>query len=672
MTTAWARLRTVWWARPALLLLVSLLPRLYYVGTNAFSYDETHNLTFGALSAAGFIPYREVFVGIAPLALLSVQVSASLWLGTPWVRLILLIYGLLGVWAVYELALRHAPQRPFTAAVLATLFFSFNPHFFAVSTTITLEASALAFGLLAVLAMDQATGQAAVSRRALVWAAASGVAFALSLAIKVMVPFVPAVILAQMLLLIHDRGLLRQPGRAVGELVRLGLAWTAGSLAVLAVFTLIYDPALMYRDAIDFRLVLRDAAVAGDGDVNVAEELQWTDALQFLPLVIGAGLSVPVLRRQRPRVLWVWGTWLLMSLAFLTMHVPLRPRHLVTVLPPLTVLSGIGVAAWLDGSRRAVVRWVVVAGAAATLLASGAGAAYLAPTRNFVVTHPSRDAVLDYLHARTAPDDCVVAKENRFYFLSKRLPPPFLSEVSTARLFSGLLTADQVMAEIDRHDCAALVYDDSFDELAPTLAGLVAEYYSVTLKLVAADDEPITVYAVPRTTAPKGHPPPATPLAADLGGLVMFGGFDLTPGPWARGQTVYLSTYWQAQQRIPTDYRIFVHVTDGTGALVDSFDHWPFEARSEFGIADAALHPVYLDGDSLPENYPNAGLIPTHVWQPGQTLKETIALTPDLPPGEYTVQIGLFDPTTGERLDVPDDLDGGVANQLVLTTVEVR
>ena len=91
-----ARLRASWWIRPALLLLVSLLPRLYYVGTNAFSYDETHNLTFGALSAAGFVPYREVFVGIAPLALLSMQVSAALWLGTPWVRL---ICSSMGCWA---------------------------------------------------------------------------------------------------------------------------------------------------------------------------------------------------------------------------------------------------------------------------------------------------------------------------------------------------------------------------------------------------------------------------------------------------------------------------------------------------------------------------------------------------------------------------------------------
>ncbi len=664
-TTARPRLRALGWAAGPALLLVSLLPRLYYVATNALSYDETHNLTFGALSAAGFAPYREVFVGIAPFALLSVQLSAALWLGTPWVRLILLGYGLLGVGAVYALARRHAPVRPLLAATLATLFFSFNPQFFAVSTTLNLEASALAFGLLAVWAMDHA----GAAPRDLLWAAASGVAFGLSLAIKVMVPFVPAVILVQMLLLIHDRGLLAAPGRAAAALLRLGLAWSAGALMVVALFALVYDPVLVYRQAIDFRLVLRAATVAGGGDFNVAEELRWTDALPLLPLLILAALSAPRLRRARPQTLWVWGAWLLVSLAFLGLHVPLRPRHLVTVLPPLAVLSGSGVALWLEQARRPGPRTAIAAVTAALLVAAVTGAAYLAPTSDFIGVHPTRAATVDFLQARTAPADCVVAKENRFYFLAQRLPPPFLSEVSTARLYSGLLTADQVMAEIDRADCAALVYDDGFDELAPTLAGLAADYYSLRLTLAQADDdEPIIVYTVPRQT----DTPPTTPVDASLGGLLTLRGFDLTPGPWTRGQTVHLSTYWQAQQPIPTDYRIFVHMVDASGAAVANFDHWPFEPNADFHIADAALHPAYLGGGA-PANYPNAGLIPTHLWLPGQTLKETITLpVDDLPPGTYTLQIGLFDPASGARLDVPDSFAGGVENQIVLSTVELR
>src|SRR5690606_12638543 len=144
------------------------------------------------LASAGFTPYREVFVGIAPFALLTVQWSAELWNASDNVRLPMVLYGLLGVAAIFAMTRRAAPQRPLLAAAVATLLFSFNPLFFAASTTINLEAAALAFGLLAVWAMPQGP-----TRHAWGWIGAAGVLFGLSLGIKVLVPFVPGVILLQ-------------------------------------------------------------------------------------------------------------------------------------------------------------------------------------------------------------------------------------------------------------------------------------------------------------------------------------------------------------------------------------------------------------------------------------------------------------------------------------------
>src|SRR5690606_37855250 len=117
----------------AILLVASFLARLVFVETNEFSYDETHNLMFGTLASAGFTPYREVFVGIAPFALLTVQWSAELWNASDNVRLPMVLYGLLGVAAIFAMTRRAAPQRPLLAAAVATLLFSFNPLFFAAS-----------------------------------------------------------------------------------------------------------------------------------------------------------------------------------------------------------------------------------------------------------------------------------------------------------------------------------------------------------------------------------------------------------------------------------------------------------------------------------------------------------------------------------------------------------
>lgn len=686
----------------AILLVASFLARLVFVETNEFSYDETHNLMFGTLASAGFTPYREVFVGIAPFALLTVQWSAELWNASDNVRLPMVLYGLLGVAAIFAMTRRAAPQRPLLAAAVATLLFSFNPLFFAASTTINLEAAALAFGLLAVWAMPQGP-----TRHAWGWIGAAGVLFGLSLGIKVLVPFVPGVILLQMLVYLQRTGWLDTSlgissaaaswPKWLPRLVRIGLIWLAGLLLVGLLFALAYDPRLVYEQAVAFRLDLRAVTLAhADSGIDVTEALTWRDGVQFVPLVLGALAAVPMLRRQRPHVLLVWGAWLLLSLVFVGIHVPLRPRHLVTVLPALAVLSGIGVASgWQLLAPRQWARAALAALALLTIGSSMALAASQARIEEFTDEHPTRAAVINYIQQTTAPDDCIVAKENRLHFLSGRLSTPYLSEVSTARLFSGLLNSASIMADVDRHDCAALVYDENLEELAPGLRQRAGDYYALQLVFSdPADDESLWVYAVPRNSAT----PPQQPLDVGFYGAngreIALRGFDLLPqsppsdvveseqtgqaqaAPMrqvGQGEVLYLSTYWQTVTHPSTDYRMFVHLIDAGGNLALAADHFPFELDPDAQITDIQLHPAYTGagGNALPANYPNAGMIPTHLWQPSTTLKETIALSLDLSPGTYTLQIGWFDPVSGVRLDLNDAQPGGIENQVVLATFEV-
>jgi hypothetical protein len=57
---------------------------------------------------------------------------------------------------------------------------------------------------------------------------------------------------------------------------------------------------------------------------------------------------------------------------------------------------------------------------------------------------------------------------------------------------------------------------------------------------------------------------------------------------------------------------------------------------------------VYAQNDSAPDR----GQYPTWLWQPGEIVEETItlAIPPNLPPGRYTLHIGLYHPDTGARL----------------------
>jgi hypothetical protein len=97
-------------------------------------------------------------------------------------------------------------------------------------------------------------------------------------------------------------------------------------------------------------------------------------------------------------------------------------------------------------------------------------------------------------------------------------------------------------------------------------------------------------------------------------------GYDLE----ARPQDLELVLYWHALEPVETRFKIFLHLTGEGG---------PSDIRAQ---TDA---------------YPR---IPTSGWVPGEYLSERVTLNipADLPPGRYTLLLGLYDGATGGRLPV--------------------
>ncbi|HLB13153.1 MAG TPA: hypothetical protein VJO15_09360 [Dehalococcoidia bacterium] len=121
------------------------------------------------------------------------------------------------------------------------------------------------------------------------------------------------------------------------------------------------------------------------------------------------------------------------------------------------------------------------------------------------------------------------------------------------------------------------------------------------------------------------------PREVDLGGKVRFLGYALSGGPAFRpGGEIDLNLYWQAKANNIGNYAVFTHLLD---------DH----------------HRIWAQHDGLPVN----GTEPTPGWVAGQTVvdKHQLAIKADAPPGEYVVEIGMYDPTTGQRLKTPDGED---------------
>lgn len=115
------------------------------------------------------------------------------------------------------------------------------------------------------------------------------------------------------------------------------------------------------------------------------------------------------------------------------------------------------------------------------------------------------------------------------------------------------------------------------------------------------------------------------PMEVDLNGKVNLLGYDLVEMEVEPGGTLHLTLYWQAEKEIDTSYKVFTHLLDGGGQL-------------------------WGQKDSLP----CSGEAPTTGWFPGEIVVDEygMLIEPDAPPGEYVIEVGMYDPETGERLPV--------------------
>jgi 4-amino-4-deoxy-L-arabinose transferase-like glycosyltransferase len=115
-----------------------------------------------------------------------------------------------------------------------------------------------------------------------------------------------------------------------------------------------------------------------------------------------------------------------------------------------------------------------------------------------------------------------------------------------------------------------------------------------------------------------GTPPP-NPFSAQLGDSIYLTGYDLTLLP----ATAQLTLYWQNNNPVPTDYTVFTQLIGPDGQVWAQWD-----------------------------NPPQAGRYPTTAWAKYDTVVDryTLTLREGAPAGEYRLLVGMYDPTTGERL----------------------
>lgn len=108
-----------------------------------------------------------------------------------------------------------------------------------------------------------------------------------------------------------------------------------------------------------------------------------------------------------------------------------------------------------------------------------------------------------------------------------------------------------------------------------------------------------------------------------FGDQTMLAGAAMGPVILAPGDGLRVTVGWVALQPLEKDYVVFVQLLDAEGQL-------------------RAQH----------DSPPVGGYRPTTRWAPGEPIEDHlgVALPADLPPGDYILILGMYDPATGERL----------------------
>jgi hypothetical protein len=119
-------------------------------------------------------------------------------------------------------------------------------------------------------------------------------------------------------------------------------------------------------------------------------------------------------------------------------------------------------------------------------------------------------------------------------------------------------------------------------------------------------------------------PEPATPMRAQFGDEMLFLGYTLKattaagPGTYRAGGGVPITLFWDVREQPAQDYHVFLHL-----------------------CRDCSVPPAASD-----DGPPLDGYLPTSTWLPGKPARDdrTIPLPPDMPPGRYTLAMGLYAP----------------------------
>jgi hypothetical protein len=312
----------------------------------------------------------------------------------------------------------------------------------------------------------------------------------------------------------------------------------------------------------------------------------------------------------------------LFALLFLAMmSVPPKKfdRYALPVIPTLDILAAAGIAGTLRGlaARVAMRPWMVSAGWAVAAVVLAADLAWY---------HPYELAYFDpLLGGGWVAQGLIPIGWGEGYELAGDYiaQQPNGADRPVAALYEPVLQpyAPGGAAPMDwafepgRVDYAVLYIDQIQREYKP--------YLITPLRNGARPIHTVVIHGIPYAYIYQIAPPAGTPLAADFGDAIRLRGYSIDGSAVRATGALTVTLQWEGRGVPERDYSLFVHIFDAAGRKVGQVD---------VGAGDPRW--------------------PTSGWTAGRyiTQVQRVPLPANLPPGQYSITLGVYNPADFRRL----------------------
>jgi 4-amino-4-deoxy-L-arabinose transferase-like glycosyltransferase len=359
-------------------------------------------------------------------------------------------------WGVAALlAMAFLSWRLFSAGTAAwTVFIAASAFlFFRAGHTAEAEMPAVALALVSMgLCLSSSR------RDSLTLATCAGAVFALAFMTKVLV--VPWLAAAAVLLLPASEGSIEWrrvwSRRCMARFLSFGVAFAVVGLVLFAVF----DAREMWRQAFFFHFDKRETTgEAVPAVANLAHMVRYLGRDVGIAILALVGVAA-TLRSGGLALVW-WAVLAASSLAFLLVHTPMAPNHVLLLGVCLAFAAAVGaraVTSLLSQKLPVMAAIIVVALLSQVCVEASMRGVPLGPggvlTLNMLRNHtkfpnasiPAQDQqIIDYLRENTDSDESVVSDGHRAVFWSGRASPPFLCDITHERVVSGWLRDEDLI-----------------------------------------------------------------------------------------------------------------------------------------------------------------------------------------------------------------------------------